>query len=139
MKIIHLTEDMFKFHAQPISQGEVNIWMKKYAPSRVLEMLKSGKMQLMKPENNRLILGHSETGHHHVLECMREDVPISKAAQALIDIANDTFIELRLAEWCKLIHMRGTDTHTTYILPPVEYARGLREEQTLSGWRKSAD
>lgn len=133
-----LTENMFK-SGRPIAQGEVLIWMKKYAPSRVLEMLNNGKMQPMNLENGQMILGHSETGHHHVLECVREDVPISKAAQALIDAANDTFIELKLAETCKLVHMRGNDTHGAFILPAGEYVRGLREEQAPEGWRRVAD
>lgn len=136
--MIHLTEDMFKT-GKPFAQGEVNIWMKKYAPKAVLEGIAALKLTEMKLESGHLILGHSETGHHHVLEPVAKNVPISKAALALIDVANSTFIELRLIEQCQLRHLRGSDTHGTFVLPPGEYIRGIREEQTPEGWVRVAD
>lgn len=138
-KTITLTEDMFK-SGRPVAQGEVNIWMKKYAPKPVFDKVAAlNDMQEMKLENGRLILGHSETGHHHVLEPTDKTIPVSKAAQAMIDAANDTFVDLRIASECRLVHMRGHDTHGGFILPPGEYIRGLREEQTVEGWRRVAD
>ncbi len=136
--MIHLTEEMFST-GQPIAQGEVNIWMKKYAPKAVLAGIAKLKLSEMKLENGQLILGHSETGHHHVLEPVAKDVPISKAALALIDAANNTFVELRLFEQCQIVHLRGHDTHKGFILPPGEYIRGIREEQTPEGWRQAQD
>lgn len=135
----YLTEEMFK-SGQPVAQGEVLIWMKKYAPESVLKAIAGLKnMHEMKLENGKMILGHSETGHHHVLEPVRAKVTIDKAAQALIDSANDTFIELTLHEDCKLVHLRGHDTHASFVFPPGEYIRGLREEQTPSGWVRVQD
>jgi len=61
------------------------------------------------------------------------------AAQALIDTASDTFVELRLFEECKLVHQRGHDTHQGFVLPAGEYIRGIREEQSPEGWRRVAD
>lgn len=135
--MLHLTEEMFK-SGKPVAQGEVLIWMKKYAPESVKNSLSGLKLSEMKLENDQLILGHSETGHHHVLEAVRP-VHISKAAQALIDQTNDTFVELKLHEDCKLIHQRGHDTHKGFIFPPGEYIRGIREEQSPDGWRRVAD
>ena len=66
-------------------------------------------------------------------------VPISKAAQALIDQATDMWMDLKLLEPCALIHQRGFDTHQGFILPAGEYIRGIREEQTPEGWRRVAD
>lgn len=135
----YLTEDMFK-SGRPVAQGEVLIWMKKYAPESVLRTLEGLKnMQEMKLENGQMILGHSETGHHHVLEPVRAKITIDKAAQALIDSANDTFIELTLHEDCKLVHLRGHDTHGSFVFPAGEYIRGLREEQTPAGWVRVQD
>ena len=135
---IHLTEEMFK-SGRPVAQGEVLIWMKKYAPQAVLNSLASLKnMSTMKLENGQLILGHSETGHHHVLEPVRH-VAIDKAAKAFIENANDTFIELQLFEECRLVHQRGYDTHGTLFFPAGEYIRGIREEQSPEGWRRVAD
>ena len=135
--MIYLTEDMFK-SGQPASQGEVLIWMKKYAPAGILKAMSGLKLSEMKLEKGQMILGHSESGHHHVMEPVRE-MPISKACLALIDAANDSFIELRLAEDCKLVHQRGHDTHKTFVFPPGEYIRGIREEQSIEGWRRVAD
>lgn len=137
--MIQLNEEMFK-SGQPVAQGEVLIWMKKYAPKSVLEILaKLKNMTEMKLEKGQLILGHSETGHHHVLEAVRHNITISKAALALIDSANDTFVELKLHEECRLVHLRGNDTHGSFIFPAGEYIRGLREEQSPEGWRRVAD
>lgn len=135
----HLTEEMF-MSGRPVAQGEVLIWMKKYAPKALLATMSGLKnLQSMKLENGQMILGHSETGHHHVLEPVRAGITIDKAAQALIDAANNTFIELTLHEDCKLVHLRGSDTHGSFVFPAGEYIRGIREEQSPEGWRQVAD
>ena len=137
--MIQLTEDMFK-SGKPIAQGEVLIWMAKYAPESVKNSVAGLKnMETMQLEKGKLILGHSETGHHHVLEPVDQTQTIDKAAQALIDAANDSFIKMELFEACKVVHLRSNDTHGGYILPPGEYIRGLREEQTVEGWRRVQD
>ena len=134
-----LTEAMFS-SGKPFAQGEVLIWMKKYAPKSVLEKVAALKnMTEIKLEKGQLILGHSETGHPHVLEPVNKKVSISKAALALIDAANDTFVELKLNQPCEIIHLRGFDTHAPAVLPEGEYIRGIREEQTVQGWVRVAD
>ena len=139
MTTIQLTESMFA-SGKPVAQGEVLIWMKKYAPKAVLDGLaKLKNLQPMTLEKGMLILGHSETGHHHVLEPVNKKSTISRAAQALIDQANDNFIELRLAEPCQIVHLRSFDTHGGFILPPGDYIRGIREEQKVQGWVRVAD
>jgi len=139
MTEIHITEEMLK-SGKPIAQGEVLIWAKKYAPKAVLKKLAALKnMTDMKLEKGMIILGHSESGHHHVLEAVRPQTRISKAAQVMIDAANDSFVELKLSEPCKIVHLRDFDTHKTVVLPAGEYIRGLREEQTVQGWVRVAD
>lgn len=137
---IYLTEEMFATGQQPVAQGEVNIWMKKYAPADILE--RAAALRDLRPmsvdDTGRFILGHSESGHHHVLEAVR-DVPASVAAQVLIDAANETFAVLKLAEECRLIHMKDHDRHDTYVFPAGEYIRGIREEQAPEGWRQVSD
>ena len=129
---LRLTEEMFK-SGKPIAQGEVVVWMKKYAPKSVLKAIDGHKFSEMKLENGHMILGHSETGHHHVLEAVRPKTHISKAAQALIDEVNDAFCEIRMFEECQLTHMRGHDTHEAIIFPAGDYIRFLREEQSPEG------
>lgn len=137
--VLRLTEEMFST-GKPFAQGEVLIWMKKYAPKSVLEeVAKLKNLKDMKLENGMMIMGHSETGHHHVLEPVNKKISISKAAQALIDSANDTFVDLKIFEDCEIVHKRDFDTHGTVVLPPGEYIRGLREEQTVEGWVRVAD
>lgn len=139
MKMLRLTEEMFST-GKPFAQGEVLIWMKRYAPKSVLEGLSKLKnLQDMPLENGMMIMGHSETGHHHVLEPVAKKVSISKAAQALIDSANDTFVDLKIFQECALVHKREGDTHGAVILPPGEYIRGIREEQSVKGWVRVAD
>lgn len=134
-----LTKEMFAT-GKPFAQGEVLIWAKEYAPKAVLKKIAALKnMQEMKLENGQMILGHSETGHHHVLEPVNKSVPISKAAKAMIDLANDNYIELKLMEPCALVHLRGFDTHAPAVFPPGEYIRGIREEQTVQGWVRVRD
>lgn len=139
MTIIHLTEEMFST-GKPFAQGEVLIWMKKYAPEAVIKGLAAlTNLKDMPLENGHLILGHSETGHHHVLEPVAQNMPLSKAAQALIDSANDNFVDLKIFHECKIVHLRGTDTHKAVIIPPGDYIRGIREEQSVKGWVRVSD
>lgn len=138
--MITLTEEMFA-SGQPIAQGEVLIWMKKYAPKGILKALadRARGMSEMKLEHGKMILGHSETGHHHVLEPVNKAVPISQAALALIDSTNDMIVDLKIMQDCQLLHQRPNDTHGGFILPPGDYVRVIREEQTIEGWRRVAD
>jgi hypothetical protein len=133
-----LTENMF-MSGQPVAQGEVLIWMKKYAPKSVLEKMAGLTLSPMILENDQLIVGHSESGHHHVLEPVRADVHINDVVQGLIDSANDSFMLLNASEEFKIVHLRGTDTHEGFVFPKGEYIRGLREEQVPEGWRRVAD
>ena len=139
MKTIELTEDMFKT-GQPVAQGEVLIWMTKYAPKAVIAAIANlENLRPMKLEKGQLIMGHSESGHHHVIEPVRKQVKLEDAVQAMVDAANDSLIKLTVLDQCMLIHLRKFDTHAAYMLPPGDYIRGLREEQTIEGWRRSAD
>ena len=68
-------------------------------------------------ESGKLIIGHSETGHHHVLE------RTEGATVTVLDRAPDgmRILHAILAEPNKLIHERGHDTHETIDLPAGEY------------------
>lgn len=137
--MITLTEEMFRMHApQGIAQGEVTIWNKKFCPPEILEQAQKGNLVVKKLEKDRLILGHSETGHHHVLEAVRP-VHISKVAQALVDETNEIFINLTLHEAAKVSHLRSDDTHGAYMLEAGEYICRPDDESTVEGWRKVAD
>lgn len=139
MEIIKLTKEMFK-SGQPIAQGEARIWLKEFTPKSILEKLgKLKNLQELKLENGMLIIAHSGSGHHHVLEPVAKSIPISESAKLLIDSTNDLIGELQIANDCYLLHKRGHDTHKAFLLPAGDYIRSLDEENTPEGWRRVAD
>jgi hypothetical protein len=91
----------------------------------------------MQPENGRFIIGHSETGHHHVLDridgvnVMVMDKPPAGMRILHAILENPT----------SLNHLREYDTHESIMLEPGEYefriAREFDHYEELA--RKSAD
>lgn len=138
MAVYRVTEEQLA-SGQPVSQGEVNFWLKQCAPADILDGLSRLKLSIVNFDRDTFIVGHSETGHHHILRTADRTVPFSQAAQALIDESNDTIIGLKLMQECELVHLRNADTHHTIILPPGEYVRVIRQEQAPEGWRRVSD
>ena len=88
-------------------------------------------------ENGKFIIGHSETGHHHVLE---------RSAGAIVTVVDKApegmkILHAILTEANSLVHERGHDTHETIDLAAGEYefriAREFDHYRELA--RKSAD
>lgn len=68
-------------------------------------------MQGETKEYKTYIVGHSETGHHHVLESLKEfDVAVF-----------DDDLYLRLFEPAKLVHKKQIDKHNTLTVKPGIY------------------
>lgn len=102
------------------AQGEITI-------IRIGNVSKRAKKNDGKPlalEEGKLIIGHSETGHHHVLERTRG------ASVTVLDKAPEGMRVLRaiLDEPNRLIHERGHDTHETIYLPAGEYEFRIARE-----------
>lgn len=97
------------------AQGEIHIRKIKG------EVPKGTKLQ---PENGKYIIGHSETGHHHVLE-HGDGVSIT-----VIDRPPEgmKILHAILKEPNKLVHLRGYDTHEPIMLEPGEYEFRLSRE-----------
>jgi len=72
-----------------------------------------------------LIVGHSETGHHHVLEA---DVEFDQ-------IMTDNGIYVRLDQIARIVHKKDHDTHETKILQPGIYRFGEKTE--YNPWTKA--
>jgi hypothetical protein len=70
----------------------------------------------MKPEGSKFIIGHSETGHHHVIGA-------HGASVSVLDRAPEGMRILRaiLQNPTSLDHLRDHDTHESIELPPGEY------------------
>jgi hypothetical protein len=137
MEIIRLTKEMFE-SGRCFAQGELRIWMKGYEPQEIKYDTKNLKEVM--PENGRLIVAHSESGHHHAIDVLeRPETFYSRTAQRLIDSTNDLIAELRINEESKLVHHRQNEQHKTYILPIGTYVCRIDTEFLNDAYRKVAD
>jgi hypothetical protein len=88
----------------------------------------------VKAEKGQLIVAHSETGHHHVI-----DVKRSKEAELLISKTNQFIGRLVVSNDVEVKHLRSFDTHKTLNLPKGKYVLRYRKEYTPEGLRKVQD
>ena len=103
------------------AQGDVLI--------RRIEKLPDG-LKKIKPENGKIIVTHSETGHHHVMEADRAE--LFQGPDLLT-----AFLLVRKAT--KLEHLRPHDTHEAIKFPPGVYEVRRQREYTPEGLRRVAD
>lgn len=75
-------------------------------------------------ETGKFIIGHSETGHHHVLE------RTAGATVTVMDHAPEgmKILHMILTEANALVHNRAHDTHETIALDPGEYEVRIARE-----------
>ncbi len=90
--------------------------------------------KVAKPDASRLIVGHSETGHHHVIDLER-----SPSAELLIHRTNEFIGRLKLGEDAVLEHLRSFDTHEPVRLEKGFYEVRWRREHTPEGLRRVQD
>jgi len=83
------------------------------------------------PEGNHLIVTHSETGHHHVLD--RNDASMFENP----DNELEAFLTLHRAS--ELTHLRDYDTHESLLLEPGDYRIIRQREYTPEGYRRVQD
>ncbi|WP_375413062.1 hypothetical protein [uncultured Bradyrhizobium sp.] len=103
------------------AQGEITIRRVGDVPAK--RALPSGYSN-MKPEHGKFIIGHSETGHHHVLErTTGVDIAVMDKAPAGMKI-----LRAILETPNSLIHLREHDTHQTIQLLPGEYEFRIARE-----------
>lgn len=95
---------------------------------------KDADYQTVQPENGQLIVAHSETGHHHVIDIRR-----SKNADLLIHKTNNLIGRLVVGDTCQVDHLRGFDTHKSLTLPKGKYVLRYRREYTPEGLRRVQD
>lgn len=78
----------------------------------------------MKPEAGNFIIGHSETGHHHVLSRLDGvDVAVMDKPPAGMKI-----LRAILENPTSLNHLRGHDTHESIMLEPGAYEFRIARE-----------
>ncbi len=74
-------------------------------------------------EGGNLIVGHSETGHHHVIERPAAVKIVAKPVTGAM-----TILRMIVTEPTRVIHLRGRDTHKPVDLAPGSYEiRGQQE------------
>ncbi len=106
----------------PCAQGDLYIVLCSALPDTALRVL---------PEGGRHILGHSETGHHHVMEA--ETVEMYRLPAEIYEC----FIVVKKPT--ALTHLRNYDTHEPIMFPPGTYKVRRQREHTPEGWRIAAD
>jgi len=94
------------------AQGEIAI--------RRIDKLPEGIKPLAK-ENGKLIIGHSETGHHHVMVADQCEVFVADKAPEGMRI-----LYAVLESPGELIHERGHDTHE-----PIQHEPGIYEYRIM--------
>lgn len=85
------------------AQGELTITRLDKRPKNI------GK--LIAAENGKLIVGHSETGHHHVVDADCATLTRVDGFTAYLEVHKPTQLE----------HLRGFDTHPSIALQPGMY------------------
>lgn len=112
---------MRKFQSQA-AQGDVFI--------RRVAKLPDGIKQ-DKIDNGRYILGHSETGHNHVVEATDDVVLyyVDDPMVAYLEVKSPTI----------LVHERSYDTHEPIQIDEGIYEIRRQREYTLRGFRRVAD
>jgi hypothetical protein len=109
---------------KPMAQGDLLIIPVKSVPKKAIAAVADG---------THYILGHSETGHNHVIDRARAEV---------FEAADDEFCAWvkTLGEPADIEHKRGFDTHETIRLEPNKvYEIRRQREYTPEGWRRAAD
>lgn len=87
--------------------------------------------ELVSPEQGRVVVTHSETGHDHVME---------SAAAEMFRIPGDVWkAYLKVYEKTPLRHLRTYDTHEPIMFEPGNYIVHRQREYTPEGLRQVQD
>jgi hypothetical protein len=87
------------------------------------------------PRDGTLIVGHSETGHHHVAVLDRQRKPSCQ----LYSGDNPLIAWLEVNRPTALEHRRSFDTHKTITIPPGIYEIRRQREYVPEGFRRVQD
>ena len=85
----------------------------------------------IKPVNGQVIIGHSETGHHHVMDATR--TKLYKLPDSLLECL------MVVEQSDQLEHLRDFDKHEPLGFEPGVYKVRYLREYTPEGFRKQQD
>ncbi len=83
------------------------------------------------PEDGKHIVAHSETGHHHVMDC--------ETAVMYDDAENELVSYLVIENSSELTHTREYNTHESVEFDQGVYRINRQREYTPEGYRRVAD
>lgn len=110
-----------KTFSRVAAQGEITIWRIGDVPAKSAGRAGYTPLAL---ENGRYVIGHSETGHHHILR------DVKGCAVDVMDRPPEGMRILRaiLEHPTSLEHLRDHDTHEPIALEPGEYEFRIARE-----------
>lgn len=83
----------------------------------------------------RIVVAHSETGHHHAIEAS----PEVKLFEKLERDPMVCYLQIADGFAAEVVHHRPTDTHAMIVLTPGCWEVLRQEEYTPVGWRRVED
>ena len=90
----------------------------------------------IKPVGDHYIVGHSETGHHHVLDRTKCEVLAGPASQNPEGMA---ILYAIVREPTETGHLRDTDQHKPIAMQPGIYEIRPGREFSPEGWKRQLD
>jgi hypothetical protein len=105
-----------------VAQGDIYITRVDALPAGVVPV---------EPENGVVIVTHSETGHHHVMDA--DSVTMHRLPDSIMDCL------LVVKEPTPLRHLRAHDTHEPIMFQPGVYNVRRQREYTPEGFRRVED
>lgn len=113
---------MRKFTGKFCAQGDILIMRVDSLPEGVVEV---------PAENGKVIVTHSETGHHHVMDATK--VKMFKLPDSIMDCL------LVVEDQAALEHLRSFDTHEPIMFDQGTYQVRRQREYTPEGFRRVED
>lgn len=102
---------------------------------RKVDSIPSGLSEVA-PVNGRIVVTHSETGHHHVCLLDRED----ETPNVEMYVGDNPLVAwLRVNRPTTLEHLRPHDTHEPILFGKGCYEIRRQREHTPEGWRRVQD
>lgn len=108
---------------RPVPQGDVLFRRVDQVPDNVTEKTRRN--------GERLIVAHSETGHHHAIEAA--DVRLFESQGGLV-----AYLQVS-GPYADVEHLRPWNTHETIRLPSGTWEIRRQREHTPEGWRRVED
>lgn len=92
-------------------------------------------VEKVQPENGKVIVAHSESGHSHVMEATTVTA-YKPAGVKEVDLYQ---LFLQVDEPTELVHLRSFDTHETIVFPAGKYEIRRQREHVPEGFRRAQD